>query len=65
IIRGSPIQARIIPMINKIDREELVNAGMEIAKYILATNHQQIERVVLGRVQLPKKIRVVTRKKTE
>jgi len=53
IIKGSPIQARITPFINKVDLEEGLTKGRELASKILAMNHPQIGRVVLGHAQLP------------
>jgi len=53
IIKGSPTQARIIPFINKVDLEEGLMKGRDLASKILAMNHPQIGRVVLGHAQLP------------
>jgi len=53
IIKGSPTQARIIPFINKVDLDEGLSKGRDLASKILAMKHPQIEQVVLGQAQLP------------
>jgi len=56
IIKGSPTQARIIPFINKIDLDEGLLKGRDLASKILATGHPQIEQVILGQAQLPEPV---------
>ncbi len=51
IAKGSPAGAAIVPFINKIDMDELLSRGREIATLILAARHPQIQRVVLGAAQ--------------
>ena len=56
IIKGSPIQARIIPFINKVDLGEGLSKGRDLASKILAMRHPQIEQVILGQAQLPEPV---------
>ena len=56
MIKGSPIQARIIPFINKVDLDEGLAKGRELASKILAMRHPQIEQVILGQAQLPEPV---------
>ena len=56
ITKGSPAQARIIPFINKVDLDEGLSKGRDLASKILAMRHPQIEKVVLGQVQLPEPV---------
>ena len=51
IIKGSPPQARIVPLINKTDLASGLAKAREIAVKILEKRHPQIERVVLGQVR--------------
>jgi len=51
IIKGSPDQARIVPFINKVDLDEGLSKGRDLAGKILAMRHPQIEQVVLGQAQ--------------
>ena len=51
IAKGSPATARIIPFINKIDLNNGLAKGRLLAAKILARNHHQIERIVLGQTQ--------------
>ena len=51
--KGSPAHARIIPFINKVDLDEGLVKGRELASKILALRHPQIEKVALGQAQLP------------
>jgi probable selenium-dependent hydroxylase accessory protein YqeC len=53
IIKGSPEQARIVPFINKVDLDKNLSKARELAGKILAMEHPQIERVVLGQAQSP------------
>jgi probable selenium-dependent hydroxylase accessory protein YqeC len=53
IIKGSPPQARIVPFLNKVDLDEGLSKGRDLASKILAMRHPQIERVILGQAQLP------------
>jgi len=53
IIKGSPAQARIIPFINKVDLDEGLSKGRDLASKILAMRHPRIEQVILGQAQLP------------
>jgi len=56
IIKGSPDGARIIPFINKVDLDEGLSQGRDLAGKILAMRHPRIKRVVLGQVQLPEPV---------
>jgi probable selenium-dependent hydroxylase accessory protein YqeC len=51
IVRGSPANARIVPFINKMDLDAMGKAR-DLASKILAANHPQIDRVVLGQARL-------------
>ncbi len=51
IAKGSLATARIIPFINKIDLNNGLAKGRLLAAKILARNHHQIERIVLGQAQ--------------
>lgn len=48
---GAPPQARIVPLINKVDLAGGINDARALALRILAANHPQIDRVVLGQVK--------------
>ena len=61
IIKGSPAQARIVPFINKVDLDGGLSKGRDLANKILAIKHPQIERVILGQVQLPEPVVEVTK----
>jgi probable selenium-dependent hydroxylase accessory protein YqeC len=52
IISGTPVHARIIPFINKIDLLPDLSKARDLASRILEENHPQIDRVVLGQAQL-------------
>jgi probable selenium-dependent hydroxylase accessory protein YqeC len=52
ITRGSPEQARIIPVINKTDLPADLSDARDIACKILKANHPQVDRVVLSQAQL-------------
>jgi len=52
ITRGSPDQARIIPVINKTDLLADLSDARDIAYKILKANHPQVDRVVLSQAQL-------------
>ena len=52
ITKGSPTDARIVPLVNKVDLSDGLARGRELASKILDKGHPQIERVVLGQVQL-------------
>jgi len=56
IIKGSPDQARIVPFINKVDLDEGLSKGRDLAGKILAMRHPQIEQVVLGQAQSPEPV---------
>ncbi len=56
IIKGSPEGARIAPFINKVDLDEGLSKGRNLADKILAMRHPQIERVVLGQAQSPEPV---------
>jgi len=51
IIRGSPANARIIPIINKMDVVEGTSEAEALAYKILEAGQPRIERVVLGQLQ--------------
>jgi probable selenium-dependent hydroxylase accessory protein YqeC len=48
---GAPPQARIVPLINKVDLAGVLNDARDLASRILAAHHPQIDRVVLGQVK--------------
>jgi len=52
LTRGSPEQARIIPVINKIDLHANLSSARDIASKILKANHPKVGRVVLGQAQV-------------
>jgi probable selenium-dependent hydroxylase accessory protein YqeC len=56
IIKGSPERARIVPFINKVDLDEGLSKGRDLADKILAMRHSRIERVVLGQAQSPEPV---------
>ena len=62
IIKGSPTDARIVPLVNKVDLDDGIAKGRELASKILEKGHPQIERVVLGQVQLPEPVMEVISK---
>ena len=49
---GSPAEARIIPLINKVDLTPDLTAARDVAGKILASEHPRIDRVVLGQAQV-------------
>ncbi|MFC1863966.1 selenium cofactor biosynthesis protein YqeC [Thermodesulfobacteriota bacterium] len=51
VIYGSPVQARIIPFINKADLDGSLPGARKIATRILEARHPQINRVVLGQAK--------------
>jgi probable selenium-dependent hydroxylase accessory protein YqeC len=51
ITKGSPQNARIIPIINKMDITENSAEAEALANLVLETRHPQIEQVVLGQLQ--------------
>ncbi|MES0329783.1 MAG: hypothetical protein ABUK06_05795, partial [Dehalococcoidales bacterium] len=51
ITRGSPPNARIIPIINKMDAVEGTSEAEALAYKILEAGQPRIERVVLGQLQ--------------
>jgi probable selenium-dependent hydroxylase accessory protein YqeC len=56
IIKGSPTNARIIPLINKMDLAQDLSQARDLACRILEKRHPQIKRVVLGQVRFPEPI---------
>ena len=56
IIKGSPARARIVPFINKVDLDEGLNRGRDLAGKILARGHPRIRQVILGQAQLPEPV---------
>ena len=63
MIKGSPDRARIIPFINKMDLDEALSRGRDLADKILSTRHPQIKQVILGQTQLPEPVvEVITRR---
>ena len=54
LTRGSPAQARIVPFINKVDTEMLLQKAMQLAEKILASDHPYINKVVIGQAATPK-----------
>jgi probable selenium-dependent hydroxylase accessory protein YqeC len=64
IIKGSPKGARITPFINKMDLDEGLSKGRDLADKVLAIRHPQIERVVLGQAQSPEPVIDVISQKT-
>jgi len=53
IARGSPANARILPLINKMDLAQGLSEAEDLALKILERKHPQIDRVILGQVQFP------------
>lgn len=51
LAKGSPLGARIIPFINKVDSEKLIEKGRRLAYSILAIKERPIEIVLLGRAK--------------
>lgn len=51
IARGSPPQARIVPFLNKMDLDQNLVKGRDLASRIMAIGHPQIKRVVLGQAR--------------
>jgi probable selenium-dependent hydroxylase accessory protein YqeC len=64
IIKGSPERARIVPFINKVDLDQGLSKGRDLADKILAMRHSQIEWVVLGQAQSPEPVIEVVSQKT-
>jgi probable selenium-dependent hydroxylase accessory protein YqeC len=63
IIKGSPEQARIVPFINKVDLDEGLSKGRDLAHKILAMRHPQIKQVVLGQARSPEPVTEVISQK--
>ena len=51
-LKESPGQARIVPLINKVDLSGTLPKARNLATEILAMKHPQLSRVVLGQAQL-------------
>jgi probable selenium-dependent hydroxylase accessory protein YqeC len=51
ITKGSPQNARIIPFINKVDRDRGLERGRELAREIMAAGHPAIKYVLLGQAR--------------
>jgi probable selenium-dependent hydroxylase accessory protein YqeC len=51
ITKGSPERARIVPFINKVDRDGGLMWGRELAREILAVGHPGIKYVLLGQAR--------------
>ena len=59
---GSPVQARIVPLINKVDLTPDLIEARSLAREILAHEHPRVDRVVLGQAQLyPPVVEVIYR----
>lgn len=56
ILRGCGNRARIIPFINKVDLLEGLSCAQGLASRILAVEHPQVERVVLGQARFPEPV---------
>jgi probable selenium-dependent hydroxylase accessory protein YqeC len=52
IAKGSPEKARIVPFINKVDRDGGLVWGWKLAREILAVGHPGIKYVLLGQARL-------------
>jgi probable selenium-dependent hydroxylase accessory protein YqeC len=51
ILKGSPEGVRIVPFINKMDREINLDRGQDIAHYIWVSGYPGIDTVVLGQAR--------------
>ena len=51
IIYGSPVHARVVPFINKVDFNDSLSDARILASRILEAQHPQIDRVVLGQAK--------------
>jgi probable selenium-dependent hydroxylase accessory protein YqeC len=51
IAKGTPANAAIVPLINKIDKLPDLSVAESLANKILAKGHPQIKRVVLGQIK--------------
>jgi len=56
IAKGTPVTARIVPFINKVDIAGGLANGMLVAIKILAAKNPQIDRVLLGQARRPKPV---------
>ncbi len=56
IAKGSPANARIAPLINKMDLEKDLTRARDLAARILEKGCPRVERVVLGQVRLPQPV---------
>ncbi len=56
ITKGSPVQARVVPFINKVDLGGAIPKARNLAARILAMRHPQIDRVILGQALLAKPV---------
>lgn len=52
ITKGSPVGARIIPFLNKIDIENGLDKGRQVARAILDVSYPRIKTVLMGRAQV-------------
>lgn len=50
LIKGVPPRSRIIPFLNKVETQEGLKGGREVAHEVLRNGGQQVERIVLGRL---------------
>jgi probable selenium-dependent hydroxylase accessory protein YqeC len=61
IAKGSPVAARIVPFINKVDLNGGLSKGRLLARKILLIEHPRIEKVILGQAQLPNPVMEIIR----
>ncbi|MBW2040069.1 MAG: putative selenium-dependent hydroxylase accessory protein YqeC [Deltaproteobacteria bacterium] len=63
LIKGTPPRARVIPFLNKVETQEGLEGGREVAHEVLRNGDQRIEGVVLGRLFYRRPIVEVIRRK--
>ena len=56
LIKASPAKARIVPFINKVDLNDGLAKGRDLANRILEMKHLRIEQVALGHARLPEPV---------
>ncbi len=50
--KGAPARARIVPLINKVERADELEAALEVARQTLSFAEGRIEEVVIGHVRM-------------
>lgn len=61
-LKGIPLKARVVPFINKVDSDDLLDKAREVARLIL--EEDRIDRVILGAIRSNRPVREIHRRIT-